>query len=62
MQRCSTPTMQAGVCENAHTHLPTRFSSICFCYSSHFPPISKFGVQEVLCDLLDVEGKESLEP
>jgi hypothetical protein len=38
-----------------------RFASV-IVLISHFPPISKFGVQEVLCDLLDVEGKESLEP
>jgi hypothetical protein len=43
------------------THGFRPFTSVVV-FISHFPPsISEFGVQEALCDLLDVEGKESLE-
>jgi hypothetical protein len=61
---------EVGVCENAHTRVHTWFSSIASVVVLIFlllfliffeKSISEFGVQEALCDLLDVEGKESLE-
>jgi hypothetical protein len=42
--------------------MPWMCSSVCLLWGSHEFPLLFLGmVQEALCDLLDVEGKESLE-